>query len=264
MIFNMVGFGGGGGLRISVKAYASPEALPTSEAENAIAVITGTAISNVALSPEEPVTKSTGTVWIPTSGGDISIGVDEQETIILHPNQCMQWDGNQWETCDAFVFQSGKWISFATAVFYLYRPGNTYESITGGWVSEGKKSASSGGGTAHAPTITEGTDSIVFTQKGSNYLAGIVYMKNSFDLTDYNTISLTSSRTTTNDRFCVWTSIGTYGSSNTVIYEAVPNGTQTFDVSGLSGVHNIGFLLSSGSSGSVGTSITLSEMKLLP
>ena len=262
MIFNLIG--SGGGLRISVKAYASAEALPTSAAENAIAVITGTAISNVALSPEEPVTKSTGTVWITTSEGDVSIGVDKKETIILHPDRCMQWDGNQWVACDGFVFQSGKWASFATAVFYLYRPGNTYESITGGWVTEGKQSASSGGGTAQAPTITEGTDSLVITQKGANYRAGIVYMQNGIDLTDYSTLSVTTSIATTNAMLCVWTSIGTYGSSNTVIYEVVPNETKTFDVSGLTGPHYIGFLLSSGASGSTGTTITLTEMKLLP
>ena len=264
MIFNMVGGGGSGKLGLSVKAYASADALPTSEAENAIAVITSTAIAKFVLSPIEPTSKTTGTVWITINGGDVAIGVDEEDIITLYPDRCVQWDGSQWVNCDAFVYQSAKWVAFAEAVLYLYSPGNTHESLTGGWISEGKKSASSGGGVAKASAISEGAESIVFTLSGDDYLANVTYMKNPINLTDYSKISMTANRTTGTNMFCVWTSIGTYGSQNTVVYKAIASGSDVleYDVSGLSGNHYIGFLMGTGS----GTSsvITLTELKLLP
>lgn len=241
---------------------------PPTAAENTIWVNTGVEITSWAFTKNEPETIEEGMVWFNLSGGPASIPVDKNGNIVLTPFECKQRNGGEWTRCDAYVYQSGSWVLFAESNLYLYMAGNILEEITGGWVAEGKKSASSGGGTAKMPTITEGDDGITFVVSGGTYNVGVVYLANSFDIRKYKTISVTLSEATVAPQFCVWTSIGYYGSDNTVVYQNTGTGAgeRTYDISGLSSDEAdecfIGFMISTGAASSA--TVKLTELKLIP
>lgn len=154
------------------------------------------------------------------------------------------------ETASQAVIISSQWqsvnveLSFKT---YLYRSGNTFDELTGGWENVAKKSQSNSGVAAGKATITYNADSISVS---NGAVSNIFYCKNQIDLTGLNTLTFKGVLTpkSTDTYFCkmiIWTAIGTYVVSNVAASvdnkTGYANGGMTLDVSQINGPHIVGF-----------------------
>lgn len=129
---------------------------------------------------------------------------------------------------------------------YLYKDGNEFTDITGGWVAIGKKSNSSSGIVAGEPTVTRNADNIFIDNISSPNKASVFVCQNKIDLRNVSKIvfdgTIVSKATSSDDyTFCelsVWTELGTYGTTNQVASVGVNDTGGTtegleLDVSGL-------------------------------
>jgi hypothetical protein len=72
---------------------------------------------------------------------------------------------------------------------YLYKLGNEYESISGGWIGSTGILSTQVGNNAVMPTITKSIDRIkIYERTGGSANHGSLIMKNSIDLTNYKKI----------------------------------------------------------------------------
>jgi hypothetical protein len=191
---------------------------------------------------------ATGQVWIPTgTSSTVAFNALKKNAIQVYPLTAKQYTGGAWVNKTAKSYQNGVWTDLLE---YLYSPGDEWENITGGWISEGKKYSSSATTAAREATITRRVDSI---QIGpfSQASAGTFRCKNPVDLSEYSKIKVTgtfysSSGSDNNLGFYLWSSIGTYYETNAVVKKYVgPETTlktMEVDVSGLTGAYYIGFI----------------------
>lgn len=185
MIMNMVG-GGGAGLNFTVKAYKSLDAVPASAAENTIAVITETAISEWSISSVEPDVQMPGMLWIYSGkSGAVRFNALKKNAIVIFPGSVMQFVNGAWAYVDAHIFQNGQWIQFALAWNgYYFDNGEQHNSITGGWTSDGYK--------YWGNTMKPGTlDATLGTRSDGANTASMIGTANPVDLTNVDTIYLT-------------------------------------------------------------------------
>lgn len=183
MIFNMISGGGGSGIRFSVTAYPSADSLPTSAKEGAIAVITSISIADYVFTDQEPTTKTTGTVWINTSGGGVPYAIDKKGIVTLYPALCKIWDGSTWALCDAFLYKYGAWSQFAARTYVFFDNGDLCEELTGGWTKEG---FSDGHGFGDSAVISNGQ---LRCTTSSTYRSAILGTVNPVDLTAIDTLN---------------------------------------------------------------------------
>jgi len=229
--------GGGGGLTLSVKAY---ETLPETEKENTIAVITAMDIPNFVIISTEPQTKSTGTVWINTDGGGVSVAIDEDGIVTLFPAVCKQWDGSSWLGCDAYVYQNGVWVQFAADAPVYFDDGDEFVGITGGWTTDiFTNSARPNKG---AVSITNTLN--INTANGNQ--AGILGTANKVDLTDVEAIYYVCTTSSGSPSLSVLS--GTDVQTEKVATKATPLGSGSLDVSSLSGKYYIAVWIAGSSS----------------
>lgn len=139
------GGGGGGGLNFSVKAYASESVLPSAGKENTIAVIADE-INGWIFSATEPANPSEGMIWIPTgTSSTVKFNALKKNGIEVYPQSAKQYINGEWVQIDAYIYQGGEWVQFSEIIttLYLYTPGNTQDSVTGGWTALGAASIKS-------------------------------------------------------------------------------------------------------------------------
>lgn len=118
MILNTVGAGGDGGFNFSVKAYSSEASVPTTAAENTIAVITSTAIPSYVFSSTQPTSPSAGMVWIMVgSSGDGFNALGGKNTLNVYPLIIQQYVNSTWVVKASKIYQNGKWKSLFDGVF---------------------------------------------------------------------------------------------------------------------------------------------------
>lgn len=171
------GGGGGGGLNFSVKAYASFEELPSAEKENTIAVIADE-INGWIFSATEPTNPSEGMVWFPTgTSSTVYFNALKKNGIQVYPQSVKQYIDGEWVQIDAYMYQSGKWVQFSEIIttLYLYTPGNTQDSVTGGWKALG------------AGKI--GTDCLEMMFK-SDWGGAQLFTKKAIDMSSYKTLNV--------------------------------------------------------------------------
>lgn len=129
MIFNMTG---GIPLNFKVKAYASADLLPATAAENTIAIITETPISEYMFSVEQPENPVDGMVWVATGTGSPSeFNALKKNGLQVYPQSAMQYIGGAWENVTAKSYQNGEWVVWWDGT--LFNLGDQYEHVTGGW-----------------------------------------------------------------------------------------------------------------------------------
>lgn len=226
MIMNMVG-GGGAGLNFTVKAYKSLDAVPASAAENTIAVITETAISEWSISSVEPDVQMPGMLWIYSGkSGAVRFNALKKNPIVIFPGSVMQFVNGAWAYVDAHIFQNGQWIQFALAWNgYYFDNGEQHNSITGGWTSDGYK--------YWGNTMKSGTlDATLGTRSDGANTASMIGTANPVDLTKVDTIYLTVDTVYGTSQFRVMAS-KEVGADDLSIGLSV--GELTVDVSGLTG-----------------------------
>lgn len=133
-------------------------------------------------------------------------------------------------------------------LLWLYKSGNTYNAVTGGWTYT-SKGYSSDANTAGTPTITRGDT--MLTAQMPNASGAIIHPANKIDLTEYSTIVFDGIITgaTRYASLCnlrVWSEFGKYSSvgySASVTIQENVDGEVSLDVSELSGKFYIGFAL---------------------
>lgn len=134
---NTGGSGGGGGLNFRVLGGTSA---PPSPKENDIWVNTDVKISSYVISATQPTTHDSGLVWIPTgTSSTVHFNALKKNAIEVYPQSVKQYIGSEWVQIDAYMYRGGKWVQFSEIIttLYLYTPGNTQDSVTGGWKTLG-------------------------------------------------------------------------------------------------------------------------------
>lgn len=120
---------GGGGLRVI--AVTDEANLPAVCADNTIAVMTQEPIGEITLDTLQPLAPASGDIWIRLSvGGTVGLQIGARPGMVVRPTAVMQYLNAAWTHKDCRVRASGEW---AMAGLYLYRAGNGFPSLTGGW-----------------------------------------------------------------------------------------------------------------------------------
>ena len=127
--------GGGSDLNFKVIAVASESALPTSAAENTIAVITTAPITSYVFSASAPTSPAEGMVWVATgTASTVGFNAIKRNGLWVYPTGCQQYVSGAWVSKTAKTYQSGKWTEWTT---YLYNRGAINTDITGGLTMAG-------------------------------------------------------------------------------------------------------------------------------
>lgn len=233
---------GGSGVPLNFKVVGNPQ--PTNPKENTIWINTDVKITSYQFAATQPSSPTAGMVWIPTgTSSTAEFNALKKNGIQVYPVSAKQYVSGAWVDKTAKSYQGGKWVDWWNGE--LYKSGNEYTSVTGGWV--GKALRGNQSGSDLAPTITRNTGSI-YAVMNTSAKGGVLHTKNKIDLTNYKTITFKGTIKSTNASaavgFGVWSSFGSYWKSATAIntYEGVKTITDgSLDVSGVSGSCYVGF-----------------------
>lgn len=123
-IFGSPIMGGGSDLNFKVIAVASESALPSSAAENTIAVITTTPITSYVFSSTAPSSPAEGMVWFAT-GTTSTVGFNaiKKNGLWVYPTGCQQYVSGAWVSKTAKTYNSGAWVDWDIV---LYADGKQY------------------------------------------------------------------------------------------------------------------------------------------
>lgn len=138
---NTLGGGGGLGIKLYVKQFASLSDLPAKAKENTLAIIfADIAIQDTYLGVELPADPKVGTVFVNTSSvkaGDNTVEISEDPVITaVQINSSQVYDGTKWVGVPARLYKDGKWLNVTD--LYLFSFGDQYKDTTGGFVGETK------------------------------------------------------------------------------------------------------------------------------
>lgn len=171
----------------------------------------------------------------------INLIEDKGNVLNFNFKMCMQQQGTNWYTMDAFVYRRGSWVQFSsTWNGTLFYNGNQYTDITGGWVGADSYSPNLSA-TLYSGTITISTASAV-------------------DLSGFSTLKFMGSGNGAN-------SGGTYSAKCKIVNESgvevasvdfQSNGTYAVSVAALSGKHYVRFV----ATGSRGNNLNISKVWL--
>lgn len=162
------------------------ETQPSDPKENTIWVKTDTEVAGYVLSPDAPTTPGEGMVWIYAgTSGNVQFNALKKNALIIYPGAVMQFVGGVWRYADAYIFQNKQWVQFALAWNgYYFDNGEQYNSITGGWTSDGYK--------YYDYSMKTGTvGATLGTRSSGNYTASMIGTANPVDLTNVDTIHIT-------------------------------------------------------------------------
>lgn len=197
-IFGSPIMGGGSDLNFKVIAVASESALPSSAAENTIAVITTAPITSYVFSSTAPTSPAEGMVWFAVvTASTVGFNAIKRNGLWVYPTGCQQYVSGAWVNKTAKTYKSGAWVGMET---YLYNAGDQCVGITGGWtaISEQQTSALHWGYTARGTNadISFNADSIYIlgqTTINDRLTSPAVRTLNPVDLTGYNTLKINCS-----------------------------------------------------------------------
>ena len=138
--------GGGSGksndLNFKVIAVTSELLLPSSAAENTIAVITTTAttaITSYVFASTAPTSPAEGMVWFATDKSSTAgFNAIKRNGLWVYPRLCQQYVSGAWVTKGAKTYLDGAWVDWWDG--YYYKDGNQEVIITGGWNKFAKNS----------------------------------------------------------------------------------------------------------------------------
>ena len=171
MIFNV---SGGGGTALNFRVVGGTTA-PSNPKENTIWVNTSTPITSWVFSATQP-TGATGKVWISTdTSSQIAFNALKKNGIQVYPISAKQYVSGAWVDKTVKSWQGGKWVDWWNGELYKY--GNEYVDITGGWNAVGTT----------PPTVTRNADNMVITQPrvSGSRSTGSLRTKNAIDVTNF-------------------------------------------------------------------------------
>lgn len=180
MIFNVSG-GGGAALNFKVLAYATEEELlAATPVENTIGIVTETPITSWIFSATEPSPAAPGMVWISTGTSSlIEFNALKKNGVQVYPISVTQYVSGAWIGKTAKSYQSGAWVDW---INYLYKDGNQYTDLTGGWAVYKENNG--------GYDVSFENDGIEVTYNGaqSNWNASAYTIKK-IDVTNYTTLT---------------------------------------------------------------------------
>lgn len=183
MIFNMV-CGGSGIAALNFKIVGGTTQ-PDSPRVNTLWVNTDLEFDTWTLNVSEPTNPKMNDIWIKlgvSSPVAFDISCDDYAHIVLRPVAIYQWTGS-WTnlTNSSMLWDGDKWIYFNT---YLFKDGNQYNEITGGW----KQRIDNGAWT----NINLSMNNIyVFANEKRDYgISVYAQTENLIDVTNYNELSI--------------------------------------------------------------------------
>lgn len=229
----------GGGAALNFKVVGGTTA-PAGPAENTIWVNTSTGITGWVFSADAPASPGAGTVWFSTEkSSGVAFNAVKKNGLWIYPSGCRQYVGGAWAGRTAKIYQGGAWVDWWTGE--LYSPGNTWDGVTGGWLATTQRYAATVEGSAiaaTAPALTPGSDSLT-AALSANLASGTLRTSNMIDLTDYSTITLKGTLSSSHPycRLYIATDPGVnYGTL--AAYAQLAN-TTALDISGVSGSYYV-------------------------
>lgn len=237
---------------------------PNNPTENTIWVNTSTDITGWYFSVTQPENMINGDVWFETNmATPIEFNALKDNNIQLYPTDARQYVNSALVDVPVMIYQNNEWVNWWDGE--LYKSGNEYPLITGGWVGKAMRGNSSGNDLM--PTITKGGNDITASISGNSH-GGIIHTAKKIDLTKYNKIIFkgklsTGSNYYANASLCVWSDFNYYwydydarmGVTGTTSSGASKTNGE-LDISNLTGEYYIGFGLY------VSASVTFSEVIL--
>lgn len=161
--------GGGGGLNFRVIGGTST---PENHKENDIWVNTDTEITSWAFSATEPESPTEGMVWISTGqSSSVEFNALKKNGIQVYPIAAKQYISSALVYKEAKIYQNGEWVDW---VLYLFKDGNQYNAITGGWTQIAMSGKMQG-------TVSFSGGNIVLTAMNDQQAAGTAAACKSFD-----------------------------------------------------------------------------------
>lgn len=193
--------GGGSDLNFKVIAVTSESALPSTAAENTIAVITTAPITSYVFASSAPTSPTEGMVWFATgTASGVGFNAIKKNGLWVYPTGCQQYVSGAWIEKTAKTYQNGAWAAWQIKT-WLYNAGDECQSLTGGWAA---KAVGIQYYPALAPTVTKNdglaTVSLSITTT-TEWKAGIYATDKQIDLTNYQTLTL-NGRGEGTDEYC--------------------------------------------------------------
>lgn len=126
----------GGGLNFSVVDGLTQ---PSDPKENMIWVYTE-GMTGWYFQPAQPETMKDGEVWISTGiSSPVAFNALKKNSIQVHPISAKQMVSGSLVSKTCQIYQNGEWKPF---VMYLYKDGEEYKNLTGGWTESFKRAGS--------------------------------------------------------------------------------------------------------------------------
>lgn len=235
---------------------------PSSPKDNDIWINTSIAINGWELSDKAlPIgwAMGTGFVYIKgdfggsydyrnTTGLNLAIPGNHNGTVYARLTSCVQYNGSTWENKDAWIWHGSQWYQFSSAWDgHLFNYGDTYSSITGGWVARDIAHTTDQYGPYNAaPSVQAQSNGGVKVYMSNTGKSGIWTTANKVSLAGFSTLTfngnLYDSHGWNRAQLDIWSDFGTYSSENVVArLNATYNaGTYTLDISSLTGSYYIG------------------------
>ncbi len=233
--------GGSGGGGLSFQVVGNPR--PSNPKEGTVWANTGTEITGYVLSATAPENPIAGMLWIKISdSSSIKVGTPlGKDYITIMLDSVSQYVGGKWVSVEAASFQNGVWNELTT---YLYKNGNEYESLTGGWGSA-DVGYTWGNNATYLNNATKNSDSI--TIASANGKAGAVGTKNKIDVTNYSRLKFVYSSTANNEAKSIFAlnagrNCNKDSNSDIVAFTTYPSGdnkTVELDVSKITGSYYV-------------------------
>lgn len=246
--------GGSAGLNFKVVGGTSQ---PSSPSENTIWINTDVPVSGYIFSATEPEETIEGIAWISIgTQSSVEFNALKKNGIQVYPLSAKQYVSGAWVTVTVNSYQNGDWVDWWNGE--LYKSGNEYEHITGGW-----KSTVPSPDWYSSGTLKKQSGSLIATATGRQGI--VVHTKNKIDLTNYSYIlyDVVNSKAGT-DSYRPALIVSNVPAEETTIAEVELNSGQTGEilipVARLSGEYYVGFKATS-ESGTV--SVEVREVRLV-
>lgn len=222
--------GGSGGANLDITAYSAVGSLPASDDEGAMAVITSTALGDVYISADAPVSPSSGDVWV-WIGGQSPAPIALTDLLTIHPRACYQYNGSNWAALESYVYSDSAWVELSLIV-YDY----------GAEILSAMTQRSFGGNQVSTVTYTEQSGAVYILRTSTGDWGYRCYSTDqAIDLTDISTIRMTYTRTSgLTLRLYVSGTNSSYNATASVEGSSGSNLTVNLNVSALSGLYYIG------------------------
>lgn len=192
---------------------------------------------------------ATGQVWIKTAeAGSVSLNTIKKNGIFVHPVSAYEYSTVYgWEKRDLQIYQRGAWTN---PLFYIYNKGGS----TGySFACDENMRQLSGGHTAEAERVTEGSSSITVKTSNRSYDFTNIFVTDTsgsfakVDLSNWSKVrikgTLTGATKNTECVFRVMSAMGTLCTENNVVSKSFTAGTidATIDVSAVDSSCYLGF-----------------------